>query len=58
MMMNPPESMDGQYNGFYDAVSENSIFNKKTTVLLKLAASTVRVFFHSVTIGIFAWFVI
>lgn len=38
-MMNLPESMDGPYEGFYDAVSDNTVFDKKTTVLLKLASS-------------------
>ena len=38
-MINLPKSMDESYDGFYDAVSGNSVFDKKTTVLLKLASS-------------------
>ena len=38
-MINLPESMDKPYGEFYEAVSGNNVFDKKTTVLLKLASS-------------------
>jgi hypothetical protein len=38
-MINLPKSMDEPYDQFYETVSENNIFDSKTTVLLKLASS-------------------
>jgi hypothetical protein len=38
-MINLPKKMDEPYEGFYDAVSGNEVFDHKTTVLLKLASA-------------------
>ena len=38
-MINLPRSMNEPYEQFFEAVSGNKVFDKKTTVLLKLASS-------------------
>ena len=38
-MINLPKSMDEPYDQFFEAVSGNKVFDRKTTVLLKLASS-------------------
>lgn len=38
-MISLPKGMDEPYDSFYEAVSGNSVFDRKTTILLKLASS-------------------